>query len=141
MSYSWLRLISQTKIWMFNISVPDSYTLVCHSSIEGLGPTSQRKDVFDFTTLKGYYYLAASWSCMNNSKGPTFMGPNVLRANACNRSLVSNLTKSSNHTGKKLLSHTGYWSSQMYLNKNTRGLKKRVTVPCHYCASIFYQQV
>jgi hypothetical protein len=25
MSYSWLGFISQTKIWMFNLSVPDNY--------------------------------------------------------------------------------------------------------------------
>jgi hypothetical protein len=36
MSYSWLELISQTKIWMFNVSVPDNYMPVCHSSIKDL---------------------------------------------------------------------------------------------------------
>jgi hypothetical protein len=46
MSYSWLGFISQTKLWMFNVSVP-----VCHLSIRDLGTTSQ-KDIFDFTTLK-----------------------------------------------------------------------------------------
>jgi hypothetical protein len=80
---AWVHLISQTKIRMFNVSVPDNYKPVCHSSIEDLEPTSQRKDIFDFITLKGDYHLAASWCCMNNSKGPTFMGPNVLIASAC----------------------------------------------------------
>jgi hypothetical protein len=42
MSYSWLGFISQTKIKMFNISVPDSYTPVCHSSIENLEPTKEK---------------------------------------------------------------------------------------------------
>jgi hypothetical protein len=37
---------------------------------------------------------------MNISKSPTFMGPNVLRASACNESFISKLTKSSNFTGK-----------------------------------------
>jgi hypothetical protein len=99
MSYSWLGFISQTKIWMFNISVTDSYIPVCHLSIKDLGPTSQ-KDIFDFATLKGVYHLTASWCCMNNFKSLTFMSPNVLRASACNGSLVSELTKSSNLTGK-----------------------------------------
>jgi hypothetical protein len=67
--------------------------------MKDLGPASQ-KDVFDFTTLKGDYHLAANWCCMNNLKSPTFMSPNVLRANACNGSLVSELTKSSNLTAK-----------------------------------------
>jgi hypothetical protein len=59
MSYSWLWFISQMKIWMFNISVPDNYILVCHLSIKDLGHTSQ-KDIFDFTTLKGDYHLTVS---------------------------------------------------------------------------------
>jgi hypothetical protein len=84
---------------MFNVSVPDSYIPVYHSSIKDRGPASQ-KDIFDFTTLKGDYHVAASWCCMNNSKSPTFMSPNVLRASACNGSLVSELTKFSNLTGK-----------------------------------------
>jgi hypothetical protein len=32
MSHSWFGFISQTKIWIFNVSVPDSYIPVCHSS-------------------------------------------------------------------------------------------------------------
>jgi hypothetical protein len=99
MSYSWLGLISQMKIWMFNVSVPDNYIPVCHLSIKDLEPTSQ-KGIFYFTTLKGDYHLTASWCYMNNSKSPTFMSPDVLRANACKGSLVSELTKSSNLTGK-----------------------------------------
>jgi hypothetical protein len=59
MSYSWLGFISQTKIWMFNVSIPDNNIPVCHSSIKDLGPTSQ-KDIFDITTLKGDYDLTAS---------------------------------------------------------------------------------
>jgi hypothetical protein len=98
MSYSWLGFISQRKIWMFNISVPHNYIPVCHSSIKDPGPTSQ-KDIFDFTTLKSDYHLTASWCCMNNSKSPTFMSPNMLRTNACNESLVSKLNESSNLTG------------------------------------------
>jgi hypothetical protein len=38
MSYSWLGFMSQTNIWMFNVSILDSYTSVCHSSIEGQHP-------------------------------------------------------------------------------------------------------
>jgi hypothetical protein len=55
---------------MFYFSVPDSYTSVFHSSIKGLWPTFQRKDIFYFTTLKRDYCLAASWCCMKNSKDP-----------------------------------------------------------------------
>jgi hypothetical protein len=98
-SYSWLEFISQMKIWRFNVSVPDNYMPVCHSSIKDLGPTSQ-KDIFDFTILKCDYHLTASWCCMNNSKSPTFMSPDILRANAYNGSLVSKLNESSNLTGK-----------------------------------------
>jgi hypothetical protein len=139
MSYFWLGLISWTKIWIFNISVLDSCTEVCHSSTEGLGLTSQRKDIFDFTTLKGDYHLTTSWRCMNNSKGPTFTGSNVLRAHACNGILVPKLTKSSNLTRSKLLLHTYYWPSQMYLNKiYNRALKNCITLHFHPCASILY---
>jgi hypothetical protein len=99
MSYSWLGFISQTKIWMLNVSVPD-----CHIPMKDLGPTYQ-KDIFGFTTLKGDYHLTTSWCCIGDSKSPTFMSPNVLRASACNGSIVSELTKSSNHTAKNLL-HT-----------------------------------
>jgi hypothetical protein len=99
-SYSWLGFISHRKIWMFNVSVLDNYKPVCHSSIKGLGPTFHRKDIFDFTILQGYYHLAASWRCMNNCKSPKFMSPDVLRASVCNGSIVFNLTKSSNLTGK-----------------------------------------
>jgi hypothetical protein len=84
---------------MFNVSVPDNYIPVCHLSIKDLRPTAQ-KDIFDFTTLKGDYHLTASWWNVNNSKSPTFMSPNMLRANACNGSLVSKLIESSNLTGK-----------------------------------------
>jgi hypothetical protein len=72
-------------------SVPDSYIPVCHLSI---------KDISNFNSLKGDYHLTTTWCCMSNSKGPTFMSLNVLRASACNGSLVSELTKSSNLTGK-----------------------------------------
>jgi hypothetical protein len=122
MPYSWLGFISQTKIWMFNFSVFYSYTPVCHSSIEGLGPTFQRKDIFDFTTLKGDYNLTASWFCMN--KGPTFMGCSVLRANAYNGSLVSNPTKSSNFTVKNSYCILATGHHKCILTKYTRGLKK-----------------
>jgi hypothetical protein len=94
-----LSLSSFFRQNLVNVSVPDNYIPVCHLSIKDLGPTSQ-KDVFYFTTLKGDYHLTTSWCCMNNSKGPTFMGPNMLRANACNGSLVSKLNESSNLTGK-----------------------------------------
>jgi hypothetical protein len=72
---TWVHLSDKNS--MFNVSVSDSYTTVCHSSTEGLGPTYQRNDMSDFTTLKGDDHLTTS---MNNSKDPTFMGPNVLRA-------------------------------------------------------------
>jgi hypothetical protein len=58
------------------------------------------KDIFDFTTLKGDYHLTVSWCFMRISKSPTFMSPNMLRANAYNGSLVSKLNESSNLTGK-----------------------------------------
>jgi hypothetical protein len=103
-SHSSLGFISQTKIWMFNVSVPDSYTPVCHSShelsVKGLGPLFQRKDIFNFTTLKGDCHLATKWCCMSNFKDINFMGSDVIRASAGNGSLISNLTKSSNLTGK-----------------------------------------
>jgi hypothetical protein len=123
MSYSWLGFISQTKIWMFNISVPDNYMPVCHLSIKDPGATSQ-KDIFDFTTLKGDYHLTASWCCMNNSKSPTFMSPDMLRANACNGSLVSKLKESSNLTGKNsyCILMTGH--HRCILMKYTAGLGK-----------------
>jgi hypothetical protein len=124
MSYSWLGFISQMKIWMFNVSVPDNYMPVCHSSIRDLGTTSQ-KDIFDFTTLKGDYHLTVSWCCMNNSKSPTFMSPDMFRASACNGSLVSKLNESSNLTGENLL-HTYDWPSQMYLNEIYDGIRKTV---------------
>jgi hypothetical protein len=124
MSYSWFGFISQTKICMFNISVLDSYPPVCHLSIEGLAPTSQRKDIFGFTTLKGDYHLTTRWCCMNNSKCPTFMGPNVFRAGACNGSLVSKLPKSSNLAGKNSYCILATGHHQCILTKYTRGLKK-----------------
>jgi hypothetical protein len=123
MSYSWLGFIAQTKIQMFNVSVPDSYIPVCHSSIKDLGPTSQ-KDIFDFTTLKGDDHLTTSWCCMNNSKNPTFMGPNVLRASACNGSLVSYLTKSSNLTGKNSYCILTTGHHKCILTKYITGLRK-----------------
>jgi hypothetical protein len=92
------------KIWMFNVFVPDSYITVCHLTMKDLGFTSP-KVIFDFTILKGDYHLTASWCCISNSKSPTFMGPNVLRANDCNGSLVSEPTKSSNLTGKTLIAY------------------------------------
>jgi hypothetical protein len=139
MSYSWLGFISQTKIWMFNISVPDNYIPVCHSSIKDLGPTSQ-KDIFDFTTLKGDYHLTASWCCMYNSKSPTFMSPNVLRANACNGSLVSKLNESSNLTGKNsyCILITGH--HRCILMKYMTGLEKLCNSTFPPRVSIFYQQ-
>jgi hypothetical protein len=123
MSYSWLGFISQTKIWMFNISVPDNYMPVCHLSIKDPGATSQ-KDIFDFTTLKGDYHLTASWCCMNNSKSPTFMSPDMLRANACNGSLVSKLNKSSNLTGKNSYCIFMIGHHRCILMKYTMGLGK-----------------
>jgi hypothetical protein len=48
---AWFHLLDKNS--MFNISLLDSYVSVCHSSVEGLRPTCQRKDIFDFTTLKG----------------------------------------------------------------------------------------
>jgi hypothetical protein len=123
MSYSWLGFISQMKIWMFNVSVPDNYMPVCHSSIRDLGTTSQ-KDIFDFTTLKGDYHLTASWCYMNNSKSPTFMSPDMFRASACNGSLVSELNESSNLTGKNsyCILMTGH--HRCILMKYTMGLGK-----------------
>jgi hypothetical protein len=78
-----LALFSRTRIWMFN---------VWHSSIEGLETTYQRKDIFDFTTLRGDYHIITSWCYMNISKGPTFIGLSVLSASACNVSFVSKLS-------------------------------------------------
>jgi hypothetical protein len=125
---------------MFNVSVQDSYTPVGHSSIKGLGPTLQRKDIFDFTTLKGNYHLAASWCCMNNSTHPTFKGPDVLRTSACNGSLISNVTKSSTSlvkTQKAALTSycilpTVHHQCILTTTKNTRVLKKNcAALPCY----------
>jgi hypothetical protein len=116
---------------MFNISVLDSYPPVCHLSIEGLAPTSQRKDIFGFTTLKGDYHLTTRWCCMNNSKCPTFMGPNVFRAGACNGSLVSKLPKSSNLAGKNSYCILATGHHQCILTKYTRELKEIcISLPC-----------
>jgi hypothetical protein len=106
---------------MFNVSLPDNYIPVYHLSIKDLRPISQ-KDIFDFTTLKGDYHLTASCCCMNNSKSPTFMSPNMLRANACNGSLVSKLNESSNLTGKNsyCIIMTGH--HKCILTKYTTGL-------------------
>jgi hypothetical protein len=127
MFYSCLGFISQTKIWMFNVSVPDSYTPFCYSLIKGLGPPSQRMDTFNFTMPKGNYHLAASWCCLNNFKAPTFMGLDVLRASACNGSYVSNLTKFSSLTDKNscCILATGHHKC-ILTKKNTRGLKKNL---------------
>jgi hypothetical protein len=116
--------MSQTKIQMSNVSVPDSYTRVCHSSIKDRGPAYQREDKFDFTTLKGDYYLTASWCCMNNSEGPTFMGPNVLRASACKGRLVSKLTKSSSLTDKNSYCILAIGYHKCVFTKYTTGLRK-----------------
>jgi hypothetical protein len=124
MSYSWLGFISQIKIRMFNVSVSDSYIPICHSSVEGLGPTYQRKDIFDFTTLKGDYHLTTSWCYINNSKGPTFMGPIVFRASTCNENLVSKLTKSSNLTGKNSYCILSTGHHKCISTKYTTGVKK-----------------
>jgi hypothetical protein len=108
---------------MFNVSVPDNYMPVCYSSIKDLGPTSQ-KDIFDFTTLKGDCYLTVSWCCMNNSKSPTFMSPDMLRTNAYNGSLVSKLNKSSNLTGKNSYCILMTCHHRCILMKYTTGLGK-----------------
>jgi hypothetical protein len=123
MSCSWLGFISQTKIWMFNISIPDKYIPVCHSPKKDLGPVS-KKDIFDFTAFKGDYHLTASWCCMNNSKSPTFTSPSVLRASTCSGSLVSELTKSSNLTDKNsdCILTTGH--HKCILTKYMTGLEK-----------------
>jgi hypothetical protein len=139
-SYSWLGLICQIKIWMFNISVPDSYMSVCHSLIKDLGPASQGKDMYNFTTLKGDYCLTASWWYMNNSKSPTFTGPNILMGSVCNGSLIFNLTKSLNLTSKNSYSILATGHHQCILTKNKKALKNCITPPCHPCASTFYQQ-
>jgi hypothetical protein len=123
-SYSWLGFISQTKIQMFSFSVPDSCIPVCLSSIEGIRPTYQRKDIFDFTTLKGDHQLTTSWCYMNTSKGPTFMGPNVLKDSACNGNLVSKLTKSSNLTGKNFYCILTTGHHKCILTKYTTKVKK-----------------
>jgi hypothetical protein len=124
LSHSWLGFVSQTKIWMFNISVLDRWHSWCHSShelsINGLGPISQRKDIFDFTTLKGDYRLATSWCCMNTSKYPTFMGPNMFRDSACNGSLIYNLTKYSNLRGKNSYCILATGHHQCNLMENTK---------------------
>jgi hypothetical protein len=142
MSHSWFGFISQTKTWMFNISVPDSYTPVCHLShklsIKGLCPTSQRKDILNFTTLKGDYHPATSWCCMNNSKDPTFMGPDMFRANVCNGNLISNLTKSSNLTGENSYCVLAAGYHQCNLMEIQRCLRDCITLPCHPCTSIFH---
>jgi hypothetical protein len=132
MSYSWLGFISQTKLWMFNVSVLDSYIPVCHSSVVSLGPASQRKVIF-FTTLKGDYHLTACWCCMNNSKGPTFMSPSVLRASACNGSLISNMTKSSNLTDKNSYCILTTGHHKRILTKIYKKVKKKnwITLPFH----------
>jgi hypothetical protein len=135
---AWVHF-SEKKKWMFNVSVPDSYILICHLSMKDLGPASQ-KDVFDFTTLKGDYHLAANWCCMNNLKSPTFMSPNVLRANACNGSLVSKLNESSNLTGKNsyCILITGH--HRCILMKYMTGLEKLCNSTFPPRVSIFYQQ-
>jgi hypothetical protein len=61
---------------------------------------------------------------MNNSKGSTFMGPDVLRVSAYNGSLVSYLTKFSNLTGKSSYYILATGHHKCILTKNTRGLKK-----------------
>jgi hypothetical protein len=130
MSYSWPEFISQMKIWMFNVSVPDNYMPVCHSSMKDLGTTSQ-KDIFYFTTLKGDYHLTASWCCVNNSKSPTFMSPHMLRANACNGGLVSQLDESSNLTGKNSYCVLTTGHHRCILTKYRTGLGKLYTLPFH----------
>jgi hypothetical protein len=91
--------------------------------MKDLGPASQ-KDIFDFTTLEGDYHLTVSWCCMNNSKSSIFMGPNVLRASACNGSLVSELFKSSNLTGKNSYCILTTGHHKCILTKYTTGLGK-----------------
>jgi hypothetical protein len=125
-NFGCLTFLSQTAI------IP-----VCHLSMKDLGLTSQ-KDIFDFITLKGDYHLTTSWCCTNNSKSPTFMGSHVLRASACNGSLVSELTKSSNFTGtySYCILTTGH--HKCILTKYMTRLEKScLSTPC---ASIFYQQ-
>jgi hypothetical protein len=108
---------------MFNVSVPDNYMPVCHSSIRDLGTTSQ-KDIFYFTTLKGDYHLTASWCCMNNSKSPTFMSPDMFKASACNGSFVSELNESSNLTGRNSYCTLMTGHHKCILMKYTTGLGK-----------------
>jgi hypothetical protein len=141
MSHSWLGFISQTQIWMFNISVLYSCTPVCHSShklsIRGLQPKPQRKGILNFTTLKRDYHLATSWCCENNSKDSTFVSPNVLRASASNGSLVSNLIKSSKLTGKSsyYILVTGHHKCTLAHKRVKKTVELYLAMPC---ASIFH---
>jgi hypothetical protein len=62
---------------------------------------------------------------MNNSKVPTFMNPNVFRANIYNGSLISKLTKSSNLTGNNSYCILTTGHHKCILTKYTTGLKKK----------------
>jgi hypothetical protein len=99
-----------------------SQTAIYHT-IKNLGPKSP-KYIFDFTTLKGDYHLTASWCCTNNSKSCTFMSLSVLRANACNGRLVSQLTKSSNLNGKNSYCILTTGRDKFILIKYITGLRK-----------------
>jgi hypothetical protein len=116
MSYSWLGFISQTKIWMFNVSVSDSYTPVCHSSIEGLHP--KERTYLTLLLLKGTIIWQPSGAVWITLRAPLLWVP------MCLGILVSNLTKSSNLIGKNSYCILTTGHHKFVLTKYTRRLKK-----------------